>query len=60
MPNWQVQPWRDGKSYEIVDAASAKEAAEQLHEGSLSEAGSMHKIRARAATHCKRTERRPT
>ena len=50
MPTWQVQLWPDGKwdgnPYEKVDAGTAKAAAEYLYGGSLSEVGSMHKIRA--------------
>jgi hypothetical protein len=42
MPTWQVQKWQGGKpegggAWQRVEAASAKEAAEQLHGGPLSE-----------------------
>lgn len=50
MPTWQVQLWPNGKwdekPYQKIDAASAKEAAEKLHGGALTEVGSMGKIRA--------------
>jgi len=50
MAIYQVQLWPDGKwdgkDYQRVEANSAKEAAEKLYGGELSEKGSNYKIRA--------------
>jgi hypothetical protein len=48
---YQVQLWPNGKwdekDYQKIEASAAKEAAEKLHGGPLSEHGSNYKIRAR-------------
>lgn len=50
METWQVQLWPDGQwdgqPHKKIEANSAKEAAEQLYGGPLSEVGSMHQLRA--------------
>lgn len=50
MSLFQVQLWPngiwDGKEYQRVEAKTAKEAAEKLYGGPLSEKGSNYKIRA--------------